>query len=138
MKRAIVLILALLLSAGAAHETQIVETDGAEYRIIVGYSTEPAYTDERNGLDLFVRLADGTPVNNLENALSVTLVAPDGTERQLDLRAVHGVEGSYTADFILTATGIYQTQVTGFLGDEEIDLVFEMHEVGDLSELRFP
>ena len=121
-----------------AHETQVVGEGGNQYKVIVGYSTEPAYTDERNGLDLFIRTPDDEPVANLENSLTATLIAPDGSTRQLNLRAVYGQPGDYTDDFILTAPGVYQLHLTGFVGATEIDLTFDFHEVESLSTLRFP
>lgn len=132
------LVAVFLLAFAFAHETQLVGEAGAQYKVIVGYAKEPAYTDERNGLTLIVRTADDQPVANLENSLSATLVAPDGSTRRLALRAVHGQPGSYTDDFILTLPGGYQLLVTGFVGATELDLTFSMHDVRPLTELRFP
>lgn len=136
--RASLLLAALFASVtAAAHETQLV--DGGQYKVIVGYATEPAYTEERNGLDLFVRTADDQPVENLENSLSAVLIAPDGaTTRQLSLRPVFGQPGDYTDDFILTEPGFYTLRLTGFIGATEVDLTFEFHEVAPLDDLRFP
>ncbi len=136
--RTFTLVLFALTAIGFAHQTQVVGEGDAQYKIIVGYSTEPAFTEERNGLDLFVRTAADEPVPNLENSLSATLIAPDGATRELTLRGVHGSPGDYTDDFILTATGVYQLHLTGFIGATEVDLTFELHDVRPLEELRFP
>lgn len=128
-----------LTATALAHETQLVGEGDAQYKVIVGYAKEPAYTDERNGLDLFIRTAADEPVPNLASSLTATLIAPDGaTTRQLALRGVHGQPDRYTADFILTQPGAYQLHLTGFIGALEIDLTFTLHDVGTLSELRFP
>lgn len=126
------------LAFAAAHETQTVGDGPTAYKIIVGYSTEPAYTDERNGLDLFIRTVADEPVENLENSLTATLVAPNGSTRVLSLRPVYGKPGDYTDDFILTAPGSYRLLLTGFIGATEIGLTFDFHDVAPLSDLRFP
>ena len=137
--RTLLTFLFALTATALAHETQIVGEGDGQYRVIVGYAKEPAYTEERNGLDLFIREATGEPVPNLANSLSATLIAPDGTTtRQLSLREVHGSPGDYTDDFILTETGVYQLHLTGFIGALEVDLTFSFHDVADLSDLRFP
>ena len=135
------LIAILLLAAAAfAHETQTVSSGDASYDVIVGYSTEPPFTEERNGLSLTVRGSDdGEPVGNLENSLSAQLVAPDGQSTlDLQLRARHGELGAYTADFVLTEPGVYTLRLSGFIGAAEVDLTFDLHEVRPLDELRFP
>lgn len=42
----------------------------ARYKVIVGYAKEPAYTDERNGLDLFIRTVANEPEPNLASSLT--------------------------------------------------------------------
>lgn len=130
----------LFLATAFAHETQSVGEGESQYNVIVGFATEPPYTEERSGLSLTVRNAnDGSPVENLENSLSVDLIAPDGTtSRPLQLRARHAEPGAYTDDFLLTAPGVYSLHVTGFIGATQVDLTFEMHEVTPLDALRFP
>lgn len=136
--RTLLIPLLALLAVGFAHETQFVGA-GEQYKVTVGYSKEPAYTDERNGLDLFIRDADGQPVEGLENSLTATLVAPDGaTTRLLTLRGVYGKAGDYTDDFVLTQPGAYQLRLTGFIGAAAVDLTFTFHDVKELSGLRFP
>lgn len=128
-----------LFSTSLAHETQLVGEGSQQYKVIVGYATEPPYTDERNGLDLFIRTAADEPVENLQNSLTAVLIAPDGsTSRQLELRPVYGQPGDYTDDFVLTEPGVYQLHLTGFIGANEIDLTFEFSEAKPLSGLRFP
>lgn len=141
-KRILLSLLTMLVIASAAwaHETQTVNAEGASYDVIVGYSTEPPFTEERNGLSLTVRTAeDGEPVENLQNSLSAVLIAPDGESTlDLQLRARHGQPGAYTDDFILTQPGVYTLHLSGFIGAAEADLTFELHEVRPLDELRFP
>lgn len=127
-----------LFSATFAHETQTVGEGADEIKVIVGMASEPAFTDERNGLDLIVRDADDEPIENLENSLTVEITAPGGETRVLALRAQVGQPGSYTDDFVLTDMGVYTLHIGGFIGGTEVDLTFESHEVAAFNELRFP
>lgn len=128
---------AVLLSNVAAHESRLVGDD--EYYIVVGYAIEPAFTDERNGLDLLVRTADGDMVPFLEDSLKAELIAPDGkTKRTLKLRGKHGEPGRYTDDFVLTQPGLYQVRVWGEINGKSVDETFTLHEVGMLADLEFP
>ncbi len=81
---------------------------------------------------------DDEPVPGLETSLTATFVAPGGQERQLELRPQWGRPGYYTDDIMLTATGIYRINVSGFIGAVEVDEIFETHEVRPLSDLAFP
>lgn len=142
MRRVLLSVLApsffLVFVAALAHETQIVGEGDGSYKVVAGYATEPAYTEERNGLDLFVRTMSDEPVENLQNSLAAELIAPTGETLPLELRGVHGRPGDYTDDFLLTEPGIYRLRVSGFIGSDEVDLTFELHDVAPLDELRFP
>lgn len=139
MTKTLLATFALLLAPLAlAHETQTVGEGDGIVEVTVGFASEPAYTDERNGPTVSVRDADGEPVTNLEGALAAELVAPGGASLSLDLRAVHGQPGTYSADLVLTEAGVYTLQLDGFIGATEIDLAFELHEVAPLDDLRFP
>lgn len=99
---------------------------------------EPAFTEARTGLDLRVQSgAHGSPVEGLENSLEITITAPGGETRALDVRPQFGNPGVYTENYILTVPGMYTIRVRGFIGDLEIDETFE-REVADGQELRFP
>ena len=134
------LLSASLLSAAFAHDTQTVGEGTEQYRITIGYVNEPPYTEQLNGLDLIVRTPDDEPVENLENSLSASLIAPDGERtRELPLRAQYGQPGHYTSDFILSEPGIYTFEIGGFIGGLEVDLTLPYdHEVTPADELRFP
>jgi hypothetical protein len=142
MKQAIMLAaaavtLAVMLSPASAHETKVV---GGKYRVIVGMVREPAFTNERNGLDLIIRRAeDNAPVENMERSVSAVLISPDGrTARPLKIRPQFGRPGYYTDDFILTRPGVYRLRVFGMIGDVTFDETYQTHEVRALEELRFP
>jgi len=134
---AVTAMLVLALADAWAHETKVV---GNRYKVIVGMVREPAFTNERNGLDLIIRRADNNePVENLERSLSAVLISPDGrSARPLKIRAQFGRPGYYTDDFILTQPGVYKIRVFGIIADLSFDETFESHEVRKIEELRFP
>ena len=131
--------LLLLAPLVLAHETRVVgPDDGQQYQLVVGMLNEPVFTELRTGLDLRVTHADsGEPVEGLENSLEVTVTAPSGQTRTLDIRPSHGEAGVYIDDYILTQPGTYDIRIQGFIGDVQIDETFP-REVGDVSDLRFP
>ena len=130
-------IVTLALVSAWAHETKVV---GNRYKVIVGMVREPAFTSERNGLDLIIRRSDNNdPVENLERSLSAVVISPDGkTARALKIRAQFGRPGYYTDDFILTLPGVYKFRIFGIIGDLSFDEMYESHEVKKIEELRFP
>ena len=128
---------ALLLGAAYAHETKLV--DNGQYKVIVGMVKEPAYSMERNGLDLIVRTGDDQPVPDLEKSLKAELMTQDGSQkRPLNLRAQYGKPGYYTDDFVLANPGIYKVHVFGYIGDAPVDETYETSPVGDMNTLIFP
>jgi hypothetical protein len=129
----------LVPALAIAHETRTVGEAGEQYRVIVGLLNEPAFTGERTGLDLRIVTADGTPVENLEQSLIITLTSPDGSAtRELTPRARWGEPGSYVDDFILTQPGSYTLHVVGFINSLAVDLSFQTHDVTPVAEITFP
>lgn len=126
---------ACLAAPATALETRRV----GPYRISVGMRIEPAYTDERNGVDLVVRRAgDGAPIEGLEKSLQVELAAPGGQRRAYALRPVPEQPGRYTTDWVLTRPGVYRIRVFGYVGSLRVDETFTSPEVLALAQLRFP
>jgi hypothetical protein len=134
---AVLVALAVVPTPVTAHETKVV---GGKYRVIVGMVKEPAFTNERNGLDLIIRrVEDNGPVENMERSVSVVLLSPDGrTARPLKIRPQFGKPGYYTDDFILTRPGVYKLRIFGAIGDVQFDETYATHEVRALEEIRFP
>jgi hypothetical protein len=131
------LLMVMVPAPAGAHETKVV---GGKYKIIVGMVREPAFTNERNGLDLIVRRNDdNAPVENMERSLSAVLISPDGrTARPLKLRPQFGKPGYYTDDFIMTVPGVYKIRIFGTVSDVTFDETYNTHEVRSLDELKFP
>lgn len=133
-------LLSLVLSTAFAHDHHTVGQGEQQYEIVLGYVNEPPYTEQLNGIDLRVHNMAEEPIENLETSLSATIIAPDGeARRELPLRAVYNEPGAYTSDFVLTEPGAYTFEITGFIGDLEVDLTAPYdHEVEPAAELRFP
>lgn len=139
-------LLAIALAAGftggaSAHETR--EVDGITFT--VGFSNEPAYVNEMNGLELQLAQGEGDdaePIEGAEQSLDATINFGEDT-RDLELRAVFNEPGSYTADVIPTETGAYTFHITGEVDGVEIDESFQsgpdtFSEVNARDTLEFP
>lgn len=160
----VALLLAGLSSVTSAHETREVE---GEFEFVVGFMTEPAYVNEKNGLDLRISYLNGAghshdddaddhdhgeaddqyatesePVENAHETLRAAIQYADET-MELDLRAVWGQPGHYTADVIPTATGAYSFQIIGEIDGVEINETFRagpdtFSEIEPRAALEFP
>ncbi len=117
--------IAVLMVGSLALAHQAIEVGSGAYRVIVGYLVNPAYTGQVNGIDLAVRNVDNELVAGLDRSLMAWVIAPDGTELQLTLRANSAKEGWYTGDFIPTVPGNYTFRVMGFVGEVEFDEHFD-------------
>lgn len=136
---ALLAVLGLLASLALAHQTVRVGDGDEQYDVVVGFTREPAFTDERNGLDLIVRTPDRDGVEGLEQSLNASITAPDGARTHtFALRPLFGRPGAYTDDVILTEPGVYTIRVWGFVGSIEVDETYHSHEVRPLASLRFP
>jgi hypothetical protein len=133
-------VLGLLAPVALAHQTVTVGDGPDRFELVVGFTREPLFTDERNALDLIVRRSeDGAPIEGLARSLGVEIIAPDGVATHaFTLRDQYGRPGAYTDDVMLGVPGVYTIRVRGFVGDVEVDETFQTHEVRPLASLRFP
>jgi hypothetical protein len=141
--------LAVLTPAlASAHEHRVV-ADG-RYSMVVGYSTEPAYSGFMNGLDLRVSdnsmatpAADGgEPVEGLELTLQAEIIYGDQT-MPLVLEPRWQTPGAYDAWVVPTQPGDYSFHIFGAIGDVQIDETFTpgpetFSSVADQAEIQFP
>jgi hypothetical protein len=131
---------ALLAMAGlaSAHEHRHV----GDYELVVGFRNEPAYVGLLNGLDLHINDEDGEPVEGLADTLNVAILYGDQSQ-ELNVRAVWGRPGAYTADVVPTETGTYSFHITGTIEGEAVDETFTggpetFSEVQPIAALEFP
>jgi hypothetical protein len=155
------LLLAGVVLTTSAHETREVE---GEFEFVVGFMNEPAYVDEMNGIDLRISYlngdghshdddhdnddaddqyaSDAAPVENAHETLRAAIQF-GGETKELDLRAVWGQPGHYTADVIPTSTGTYSFQFIGEIDGVEINETFTagpdtFSEIEPRDALEFP
>lgn len=113
-KTASVFLLAVACVGSAmAHNSKLV-ADG-QYRVSVGLINEPICTDERNGLDLAIRVAgERETLPDLESGLRAEIITADGRERrELPIRPRYGHPGRYTFDVVVSTPGRYSVRVWG-------------------------
>ncbi len=156
------LMVLVLIGTALAHEHREV----GPYEFTVGWTNEPALVNQPNGLDLrIVRLAEagehteeegehaegegageaheaGEPVEGLEESLQAEITYGDQM-MPLELRAVFGQPGAYTADVIPTVPGSYIFRVFGEVEGTPVDEQFnsadgEFSDVEPLDALQFP
>ena len=113
--------LLLSLSIALAHENR----DVGKYRLTVGWTGEPAYQGQRNGLSLAIVNKDtNQPVEGAEKTLKAEILF-GGQKREVPLRAVFRQPGQYTSDVIPTRDGDYRFHFFGDIEGQKIDEVFD-------------
>jgi lipid-binding SYLF domain-containing protein len=139
--RAGVLAVTLAMIAGIAttlaHETREV----GEYRITVGFISEPVFTGQKSGLEFRV-LRGEEPVEGLADTLEAQAIFGDQT-RDLPLTARFGQPGWYQSVFFPTAAGPYTFHIRGEIEGIPFDERFTsgedtFHEVQEVTAGQFP
>ena len=111
-----------------------------DYTLHFGWRVEPAATNLPNGLEVFIADTDGNPIEGAE----LTAVATFGSETTtIQFRQAWQEPGHYITDLIPTMPGDYSFQLTGTIGDTEIDEVFtsadgQFSTVEPSADLMFP
>jgi hypothetical protein len=128
--------LAILASAGAA-SAHVTRTAGA-YSLKVGWAVEPPETDTLNHVTLEVwDTQTRAGVTDLADALNAT-VTYAGASKLLDLSETDEAPGNYSAPLDPTMPGIYVVHVEGSVRGTPVSLDFEVQDVKDIGEDRFP
>lgn len=111
----------LPLAIALAHEGR----DVGKYRLTVGWTGEPAYQGQRNGIALSIVNRDtNQPVEGAEKTLKAEILF-GGQKREVALRAVFRQPGQYTADVIPTRDGDYRFRFFGNIEGQAVDEVFD-------------
>ncbi len=113
----------LVPAAVAAHDVR--QVAGGQYEMVVGFLAEPAFSGERNGLDLHVSRpsateAEGTPVEGLADTLRAEVIYGEET-MELELEPRFDEPGAYRAIFFPTAEGDYTFHIFGDIEGTAID-----------------
>lgn len=120
-----------------AHEERA--TGGLQF--VVGWGEEPAYTGQKNSVDVSVSEAGGAPVTDLGDALKVEV--SKGSERVTLSLETTGTPGVYRAWLTPTRPGAYTFRLTGNVRGRTIDESFTsspttFDEVEDMGNIQFP
>jgi hypothetical protein len=140
----------LLLALGAAPASAHEERKVGKYALAVGFGDEPAYTGEKNSVQMFLHDASDKPVVDLGDTLKVDVSQGSDDTQTLSLGmepnfevGEFGTPGDYRAWFIPTTPGAYTFHFTGTIKGQRIDQRFTsspttFDEVKDPAEVEFP
>ena len=123
-----------------------------KYHVEVGFGDEPAYTGEKNSVQLLLNDANDKPVVDLGDTLKVDVTQAGSTDDTQKLSMTmgpnfevggDGTPGDYRAWFIPTAPGPYTFHFTGSIKGQAVDEKFTsspttFDEVQDPAQVEFP
>ncbi len=119
---AALVLVTMLAGLALAHERRDV---AGKYTFVVGWSGEPAYAGQMNGVSLNVTNTETkAPVEGLEKTLKVEIIQ-GAQKRELPLRAVFRQPGVYAADVVPTKEGDYRFRFFGAVEGTQIDETFD-------------
>ena len=136
-----VLLVPVLAAPALAHGEHKV----ANYKVEVGFGTEPAYAGVTNSVQLIISNND-KPVTDAKG-LKVAVSTGDAEPKQMTLEPNFGDDwgekGDYRAFFIPTTPGAYTFKLTGSLGGKQLDKSYTsgkdgFDEITDPSEVQYP
>ncbi|MBT8252288.1 MAG: hypothetical protein KJO99_05610 [Nitrosopumilus sp.] len=117
------------------------------YRLEIGWMNEPVVSGETNGIELYVSpLKEDIPVEDqsfhdgiagLEKTLKMELVF-QSEKITLPLSKDHDIPGKYYAFVDPTASGFYQANILGKIGDTIVSLSMHPPKVDERSYIEFP
>ena len=127
----------------SAHETR----GEGPVRFVVGWGDEPTYTGFKNSVQVSITEADGAPVTDLGDTLTVEVVkGADKTTLPLVANfrvGGSGTPGDYRAWLTPTRPGSYTFRLAGTLRGQTVDQSFTsskttFNEVEDVTSIAFP
>jgi len=108
-----------------AHERRTI--GAGKYDVVVGWDTEPAYVNQKNGASIRISRA-GTnpaePVSGAEKTLKVE-IRQGAQTKAFGLRPAFGQPGYYLADIVPTRDGDYVWTFVGSIGSDQINDKFD-------------
>jgi len=132
----------------SAHEARKI----GKYDVEVGFGDEPAYTGDKNSVQLLLNEANDKPVVDLGDTLKVDITTGSSTDDTQKLSMTmqpnfevggDGTPGDYRAWFVPTAPGPYTFHFTGSIKGQKVDEKFTsspttFDEVQDPAQVEFP
>jgi hypothetical protein len=139
-----------------AHEHRVI----GNYELTVGWTGEPAFAYEPNGLSLRVELfpngvpteeeeaagtaEQGQPVEGLEETLQAEIIAGGGAQKQaLSLEPAFRDPGAYESPLLPTVPGDYSFRIFGEIEGTQVDEIFAsgpetFSSIEDPKDIEFP
>jgi hypothetical protein len=136
-----------MLALGAAPALAHEEVAVGDLALVIGFGTEPAYSDQPNSVEVVVTHG-GDPVTDLRPGDLEVEVSFGDAATTMDLEpnfvvGAFGEPGDYRAWFVPTEPGGYTFRVTGTIDGEEVDETVRsgpqtFSDVIDVAEVSFP
>ena len=132
------LVFAMLLAAfsfprALAHE----EIEQGDVRIVGGWTNEPPYVNQINGIELNItRISNGQPINNALAQVDVSM-RKGGETKPLEFQPTEEA-GHYVAEILPTQTGQYAIAFQGTIAGAAFNGQLEIEDVGNTRLLEFP
>ena len=129
---------AMLLAAfsfprALAHE----EIQQGDVRIVGGWTNEPPYVNQINGIELNItRISNGQPINNALAQVDVSM-RKGGETKPLEFQPTEEA-GHYVAEILPTQTGQYAIAFQGTIAEAAFNGQIEIEDVGNTRLLEFP
>jgi outer membrane murein-binding lipoprotein Lpp len=129
---------AMLLAAfsfprALAHE----EIVGGDVKIVGGWTNEPPYVNQINGIELTItRISNGQPINNALAQVDVSM-RKGGETKPLEFQPTEEA-GHYLAEILPTQTGQYAIAFQGTIAGAAFNGQIEIEDVGNTRLLEFP
>jgi len=129
---------AMLLAAfsfprALAHE----EIEQGDVRIVGGWTNEPPYVNQINGIELNItRISNGQPINNALAQVDVSM-RKGGETKPLEFQPTEEA-GHYVAEILPTQTGQYAIAFQGTIAEAAFNGQIEIEDVGNTRLLEFP
>jgi len=133
------LAIGVAVSTALAHERKVV----GRYHLVIGWGDEPAFSGQKNAVEIDVTDSAGKPVTELGGGtLSVEVIYGD-QRVTLPLRAVRQPPGKFQAWLVPTRAGTYTFHVSGTIKGEALDVSSTCSDttfacVSDVADLQFP
>lgn len=117
------------------------------YQLVVGWSTEPSFVGQPNGVSLRVsdtRITPAKAVEGVEKTLTAEVFQGGATRGfAVTLRTVFGTPGLYEGDLVPTREGSYRFVFKGKIENLDVNEVFEsgpgrFDEIRPLTPLQYP
>ena len=118
-----------------------------EYRLEIGWMSEPVVSGETNGIELFIsplefgldlkeqKFKNG--ISGLEKSLKIQLLYKE-EKIILSLSPDHNIPGKYHAFVNPTISGFYQVNILGNIGETPVSISMHPPKVDERSYIEFP